>query len=246
MKNIIIFTFILFALSCNAQKKENKFEWNLKKERIHNENRNDSTKVDLGCWLVDKKNFEISGKPFIDGVFPVPKYELADDSFEGLGNSGEWKGFDLKDKKIIYHSLYVKKNKINKDSIPNVSNKVYFSIIVLTDSIDLKKYSHTGVSISSRNHPHYIGQGFVKTKSNEIDFVAFITADENSYAIVNMRLFDLRIGRIILIAPQKDGTLRSLQLESQIMSSDEMNNCIKDLLTNNKNVIDFFTKPDNI
>ncbi|MCH7524997.1 MAG: hypothetical protein IIC74_08310 [Bacteroidetes bacterium] len=124
--------------------------------------------------------------------------------------------------------------------------KCFFSIVVLTDSIDLKRYTHTDVSVSSRNHPHYVGQGFVKTKSNRIDFVSFISADRNSYAIINLRLFDLRIGRIILIAPKKDGTLRSLQLDSPTMSSDEMDNHLKWILENNKQVIDFFTKPDNI
>ena len=86
----------------------------------------------------------------------------------------------------------------------------------------------------------------MKTKSNRIDFVSFISADRNSYAIINLRLFDLRIGRIILIAPKKDGTLRSLQLDSPTMSSDEMDNHLKWILENNKQVIDFFTKPDNI
>ncbi|GAB5408530.1 MAG: hypothetical protein BalsKO_08950 [Balneolaceae bacterium] len=116
----------------------------------------------------------------------------------------------------------------------------------MTDSVDLKGYSHTKVFVSSRNHPHYVGQGFVKTKSNEIDFMSFLTADRNGYAIVNMRLFDLRIGRIVLIAPQKDGTLRSLQLDSEIMSSEEMDDHMKNLMSNDKTVIDFFTKKSNI
>ncbi|WP_209405789.1 hypothetical protein [Pseudozobellia sp. WGM2] len=182
----------------------------------------------------------------INGVFPVPDYDLIDTTFNGLGNSGNWKGFDLKDKKIIYHSLYINKNAINQEFIDDKPNEVFFTIAVLTDSIDLKRYSHTNVSITSRNHPHYIGQGFVKTKSNEIQFISFLTADRNDYAIVNMRLFDLRIGRIILIAPQKDGTLRSLQLNSTIMSSQEMDEHIENLMSNDKKVIEFFTKPDNI
>src|SRR5690606_27036925 len=108
---------------------------------------------------------------------------------------GNWKGFGLKDKKTICHSLYVNNNGVNKEFIKDRPNEVFFTIAVLADSIDLKRYTHTDVSITSRNHPHYVGQGFVKTKSNEIDFVSFLTADRNDYAIVNMRLFDLRIGR---------------------------------------------------
>lgn len=138
------------------------------------------------------------------------------------------------------------KCRVNERYIPDKPNEVFFTIVVLTDTIDLKRYTHTDVSISSRNHPHYVGQGFVKTKESEVDFVSFITADRNAYALVNMRLFDLRIGRIILIVTKKEGTFRSLQLESPILSSDEMDNHIQHLLNNDKVVIDFFTRSDNI
>ena len=242
----MIYILLILAFGCKAQEKETGFEWNLEKEKIHNENRNDSTKWSSKNWKVDTVKIIIGGKPMINGVFPVPDYNLIDTTFNGLGNSGNWKGFDLKDKKIIYHSLYVNKNAINMEFINDKPNEVFFTIAVLTDSIDLKRYSHTNVSIASRNHPHYVGQGFVKTKSNEIDFISFLTADRKDYAIVNMRLFDLRIGRIILIAPQKDGTLRSLQLNSPIMSSEEMDKHIENLMSNDKEVIEFFTKSENI
>lgn len=61
-----------------------------------------------------------------------------------------------------------------------------------------------------------------------------------------MRIFDLRVGRIILIAPQKDGTFRSLQLESPVMSSYEADEYIPMLLKENNEVIEFFTQPGNI
>lgn len=246
MNKPITLIILVLIFSCKAQEEKSEFKWNLENERIHNENRNDSTKWSTKNWKADTRNFKLNGKPMIKGVFPVPKYELVDSTFNGLGNSGDWKGLNLENKKIIYHSFYVKKNGVNKKFINNKANEVFFSIAVLTDSVDLKNWMHTDVSVSSRNHPHYVGQGFVKTKSNEIDFSAFISADRNSYALVNMRLFDLRIGRIILISPKKDGTLRSIQLDSEIMSSDEMDNHIKDLLKNDKGVIDFFTDKSNI
>ncbi len=158
----------------------------------------------------------------INGVFPVPDYKYADSTFVGLGNSGSWKGLKLKDKTLIHHSFFVSRCDVNKKFIPTKENEVFFTILSLTDSIDTKKFKHTNVDITSRNHPHYTGQGFIKTKENQIDFTAFLTADRNEYALVNMRLFDLRIGRIILVAPQKDGSFRSLQLESPILSSQEM------------------------
>lgn len=242
-----IFLFIVFlSIAGKAQDSGNKFEWNLEKERLLNANRSDSTKWSSKNWKADTQNVRLTGKPMKNGIFPVPDYELVDSTFNGLGNSGNWNGFEIKGKKIIYHSLYVNKNNINKKFTGDKPNEVFFTIAVLTDSVDTATYSHTNVNISSRNYPHFVGQGFVKTSSNEIDFVSFITADRNAYAIVNMRIFDLRIGRIVLIAPKIDGTLRSLQLDSPIMSSEEMEIHIQDLLENDEKVTEFFTNPGTI
>lgn len=246
MNKSILIIILFLAFSCRNEEKGNQFQWNLEKERIHNDNRNDSTKRSDKNWIADTRDISISGKPMIEGIFPVPNYDLADSTFKGVGHKGAWKGIKLKGKTVVYHSLYVKKSDVNKAFIPNKANEVFFTIVVLTDTIDTKRYTHTHVSSISRNHPHYLGQGFVKTKSNKIDFVSFITADRNAYALVNMRLFDLRIGRIVLIAPKKDGSLRSLQVDSPILSSDEMDKHIKDLLKNNEQAIEFFTKADNI
>jgi len=241
----VIFIFLIFSINFKGQEKT-EFKWNLEKEKRHNENRNDSTKWSLKNWKLDNQNLKIIPKPIVYGVFPVPKYELIDSTFNGLGNSGNWNGLKLKDKKIIHHSFYVNSNATNKEFTGSKPNEVFFTIVVLTDTIDSKRYSHTSVGIRSRNYPHYIGQGFVKTKSNEIDFISFLTADRNNYAIINMRLFDLRIGRIILIAPQKDRTFRSLQLNSPIMSSEEMDEYIEKLISEKNEVINFFTKKNNI
>jgi len=242
MNKLIIILVLFIAYSCKAPERVNQCKWNQEKENIHNENRNDSTKWNNTLLKDDKAGIAFNAKPMIQGVFPVPNYDLADSTFNGLGYSGDWKGYNFKDKKIVYHYFYVNKNDINKEYISDKANEVFFAIAVLTDSVDTKRYTHTNVWITSRNHPHYLGQGFVKTKTNKIEFMSFISADRQNYAIVNMRLFDLRIGRIVLIAPRKDGTLRSLQLKSPIMSSSEMKDHIKHMLKSDKKVIDFFSK----
>ena len=216
------------------------------RENKSNKHRSDSTKWSSENWQADTQQIRVKGKPILEGVFPVPDYDLADSTFDGVGTSGDWKGVNLKNKKVIYHSLYVNKSNVNKQYVPTKPNEVFFTIIALTDTVDTNGYSYTNVDIISRNHPHYVGQGVVKTKKNEIDFVAFLTADRNAYALVNMRLFDLRIGRVVLVAPKKDGSFRSLQLESPVMSSDEMKKHVQVLLKSNQEVIDFFTQPDNI
>lgn len=118
-------------------------------------------------------------------------------------------------------------------------------IVMLTDFVDTTNFTHAGGHIISRNNPDYIGQGFFKTRKDEIDYTAFLTADRNEYAIVNMRLFNLKQGRIILIAPQKDGSLRSLQIKTPILDEKELSEYLDKMLTQ-ENVKQFFRDPGNI
>ncbi len=116
---------------------------------------------------------------------------------------------------------------------------MFFHIIVLTDFVDTVNYSHVLSEVVSGNHPDYIGQGFYNTANNRIDYSAFITSDRNAYAIVDMRLFDLTKGKTILIAPQKDKSLRSMQIDSPPMSSKEIEAYTKALVVR-KGVKEFF------
>lgn len=238
---------VIMLVGCDSKESTApQFEWTLEDELEHNENRNDPEKWSQKNWDTDLSNFAINGNPLVKGVFPVPDYKFVDSTFNGLGNSGSWEGLDFHGKKIIHHSFFVNKCLVNEQYISGKPNEVFFTILVLTDSVDLQSYSHTNVNITSRNHPHYVGQGYVKTSENKIDFISFITADRNAYAIVNMRLFDLRIGRIVLIAPKKDGSLRSLQLDSPILSTSEMEMYVMDLLNADEKVINFFNEGDHI
>lgn len=144
------------------------------------------------------------------------------------------------DKTILFNALFAKANPFNTEFIPvSEADEVFFHIMVATDYVDTVAYSHTMNEIVSRNHPDYLGQGFFKTFDNRIDYSAFITADRKSYAIVNMRLFDLSKGRTVLIAPQKDGSLHSMQIHSPFLSSKEVEAYSKSLIEEEK-VRDFF------
>ncbi len=46
----------------------------------------------------------------------------------------------------------------------------------------------------------------------DVDWVQIALANDNNWAIINKRIFDLKFGTSILVAPQKDGSLRFLQL----------------------------------
>lgn len=223
-----------------SQESKSTFTWDLEKEREHNANRNAPNTWDTEKLEMDKQVPPSMIKPMAYGAFPVPKYDLIDNNFSGLASGGEWSGIEVQGKKVVYLSMqYATK-------VEEIESKTFFSLLVLTDSIAEDGYSHMNVLMNSRNHPHYSGEGYIKTKANSIDFVAFQTADDNAYAFVNMRLFDLRIGRIVLVAPQKDGSLRSLQIESPLMSADKMDEYVKEMLKSDKKVIEFFTASGNI
>lgn len=240
--------FSLVFFNGTAQQNNSKpFVWTLKKKQQHYKYRNDLTKWSRKNLAVDLKNLDSKkDEPFKEGVFPVPQYDLvAKKSFNGLGNMGSYKGIAFKNKTLVYNSFYVSKCLINQEYIPNKVNEVFFTIITLTDYIDKENYSHMDALVTSRNHPDYMAQGYFKTKKNIIEFVSFLTADRHSYAIVNMRLFDLNLGKVILIAPQKDGSFRSMQLSAPTLSSKEIKSFVQQTLKRKK-VIDFFTRKGNI
>ena len=189
--------------------------------------------------------------PFTMGIFPTPKYDLiVQNSFNGVGNygltGGEGYEYKIDDKTILFNSFLAGANVFNKNQLgDNHKNEIFFHVVVLTDFVDTVDYSHCMTEVLSRNHPDYIGQGFYRTRNNRIDYAAFITADRDAYAIVNMRLFDLTKGKTILIAPQKDGTFRTLQIPSPRLSSMEIEDYTKTLL--DKEVSrSFFTAHGNI
>lgn len=160
--------------------------------------------------------------PMPVGVFPVPSYGLlGEDSFHGVGFHCGDRPFGGRGNHLIYTSFFVNRNKFNTQYIPaDKPGEAFFTIVVLSDAvIDTVDYSHCRNGITSRNNPDFVGQGSIRTEASDIDYIAFQTADRSNYALVNMRLFDLAHGRIVLIAPYRDGSFQSLQLASYAIYS---------------------------
>ena len=224
--------------------------WNDEIEKQHLLNREDSSTWDYSMLNEDLEWIEFGKKmePFRCGIFPVPKYDLlGEGTFRGMGFGTNYRELDNNGKNLLYTFFYVQKNKLTEKYLPvDKPDEVFFTIIVLSDVVDTVDYSHVEIHIISRNNPDYIGQGLFKTQNDEINYMAFLTADRNGYAIVNMRLFNLKNGRTILIAPQKDGSLRSMQLESeQIISEKDIGRYIDEVLLR-ETVKKFFTNKSNI
>lgn len=256
MRNIsLILVFASVSLGVLAQTIKENFIWTKERAEEHLKNQSDSKKWDMELFKIDlntvKKRAEKPSKnPITFGAFPVPKYEFVKGAnFRGLGNywfngsNGRVK--KIGDKSLVYNTFFIGKNSMNSKYIGNKDSEVFFQIVVLTDYANSKNEGRASSHVTSRNHPHYIGEGMFQTKNTKIDYTAFITADRNSYAIVNMRLFDLSLGQTILIAPQKDKSLRSLQLNMPNLSYNEIDSYMNNILKR-KDVIKFFTKKGNI
>lgn len=248
MRKKILILIIIMNLSCSDKATVSEItstKWALEKREQFLSNRTDPTTWDKELLKSDKEMIGIGEfGPFEIGVFPVPRYDIVGkESFKGLGNkSGD---FHIKQRNILMNSFFIEKNKLNESRLKGMKDRVFFQIMVLTDTIDDQNYHLNKSIIISRNHPDYLGQGFIKTKDNKIDYLAFQTAENNAYAIINTRIFDLNFGKTILIAPQKDGTLKSLQVKSPELSSESIieytNEFIKDIKT-----IKFFDETENI
>lgn len=193
-------------------------------------------------------SIKVENQPFRLSVFPVPKYDLiGKNSFKGLSNGANF-SYKIGNKNLVNAFFVSAKNDFNKKHLKEKSDEVFFNIIVLSEFYNDKNINAENfqMSVVSRNHPDYLGQGMIKTKNEKIEFVAFLTADRKQYAIVNMRLFDLELGRTILIAPQKDGSMRSMQIKSdKIIETKKLNTYNKETLADTK-VIEFFTNENTI
>ncbi|MEW7281225.1 hypothetical protein ABW636_21730 [Aquimarina sp. 2201CG1-2-11] len=216
------------------------YKWDTEAKKKNEIHRRDSTSWDQRLFKMDLEFFEeqkLSG-----GIFPVPKYNLVGErSFVGLGFNGNFKGLTINNKRFLYNCFYAKKNKFNKTFIKNIEQDVFFIIAISTDFIDNHKFSHYRSQISSRNHPNYLAKGYYKTKKNTIDFNAFLSADRDAYAIINERIFDLNIGKMIVIVPQKDGSLRSMQIEIPLLSIEKTKEYVEKLLREDTDIINFYS-----
>ena len=244
MKIIQFVIIAIMASACSENPAKNDAtngSWNVQKREQHLKNRNDSTTWNTEMLSLDKQFLGIRDfGPFEVGAFPVPNYELlGKNSFKGIGNIGDEFIFD--DKNIIMNSFFTRSNKLNKSRLNNLPDEIFFQILVSTDTLDHVNYNLTNSITISRNHPDYLGQGFVQTKKNRVEYTAFQTAEGDAFAIVNARLFNLRFGKTILISPQVDGTLQSMQIKSLQIQSDSIVSYTTELL-NDKKVNAFFKK----
>jgi hypothetical protein len=191
---------------------------------------------------IEESPFEDAQLP-MSGVFPEPRYDIQmEGTCNGVGSGGGER--IVAGRKIFYDYLIVGRNVNNAPFIGDREDEMFFLILTLTD-VDESWEDAGSSSVLSRNNPDFMGMGSLPAKNSGVDYIAFLTASRDNYAIVNSRLFDLQLGRTVLIAPQKDGSFRSMQLESPLMGSAEVETYVNSVLATHR-VRNFFLAAGNI
>jgi hypothetical protein len=242
----VVLAGVVFAAGAMAAALPGEYQgWGLDQEKAQLKRREDPAKWNIEVLEADTpQSPDHPERPFPIGAFPVPRYDLVGKgSFRGNGTMAM--EYPWRDHHIVGSAFFLSRSPVNEKFLAARADEVFFHILVLSDKNVQPDGSNAFMHIHSRNHPHIIGQGLFKTATSEIDYVAFQTADRNAYAIVNMRLFDLRAGRVVIICPQKDRTLRSMQVEAPILASDEVKDFDAKLMKDPR-IVQFLNMPGNL
>jgi len=189
--------------------------WTPQWQKQYLADRENPEKWDTIHYKEDLQEFPKHNKlPISNGVFPVPNYDLYPGTFDGVIAAN----FDIylpSGQRIACVVNGNSKTSLNESMLGGNDEDFYFILAVVTDCPqDTITFDDVNVNGISRNHPDVISEGYVRTsESSKVDFVAFRAANNDAYAIVNMRLFNLNDGNVIFIVPQEDGSLRSMQIQ---------------------------------
>lgn len=214
--------------------------WNMEKAKKQAVNFNSPGEWDTETLRMEVDNLAKnapSDLPLYRSPFPTPHY-----SSPGNGNGPE--ETEIGGKRIIGHNVIIGKGEHSEHLFTNPDDEFvsYFTVLTIADG----EKTENPINATSRNHPHYLSQGSLNTSTkSRVDWVAVQLADKSAYAIINERLFDLKLGRIILVAPQKDGSIRFYQTDTPPLNSSERKKYIENLKSD-KLTVDFFTAQGSI
>lgn len=198
--------------------------WTLSDERALAARREDPATWDLELLEADRGILSLPpgvlpGMPY--GVWPVPAYDLIGENAYN-GNSTGVSEQLIGDRHVVGVAFMVGRNAFNESLPGGDSAFTVVHVLVACDEPPRPDGSNLSAGVSSRNAPHVLGSLWLDSGRGEIEALAFQTGDGDAFAIINLRLFDLDAGRCIVISPQADGTLRSLQRDVPDVGPDEI------------------------
>ncbi len=249
MKQIfLLISLCAFIFSGNAQSIPNAGDsiklWTPQWQKQFLQDRENPAKWDVEHFSEDLVEMpQQKQSPITPSVFPVPRYDLYPGTFDGVIAAN----FDLflpSGQRIACVVNGNSKTSLNESFLGDIDEDFFFILAVVTDCPgDTITFDDVNVHGISRNHPDVISEGYVRTsESSKVDFVAFRAANNDAYAVVNMRLFNLNDGNVVLIVPQEDGSLRSMQImPEELLSFPTIKNYMTSLLIENEGVNKFIT-----
>lgn len=246
--------FITFFCTCGRAQHEilrskNTFPVLTEDQRTaHLERREDSTTWNQKMLAQDIEDigFYDNAGPMKPGVFPEPDYDLiGQGSFDGVFSGGTiWRPDTINGKAIGALSFGVGNNAWNRPFMGTDTSQVFFTLVTVIDTLNADGYPVMSSLILSRNNPDVMGECTIQNTVSSVECIAFITAENDRYAIVNMRLFNLKYGDVIVIAPQKNGSFRSLQIKATPRNKGANNRFIKQEILQRKEVLALLTNKD--
>ena len=126
--------------------------------------------------------------PLNKSPFPVAEYDYAVSSIP----------FSIELDSIVFKGVRI--GEYENPESERIIDKL--TLLILTND----RNSEETTLVDSRNHPYLTAQGIFKVTNNEFDWVFSASPDGFSTLIINMKLFDLRFGKTIIIYPQSDNS----------------------------------------
>lgn len=248
MKQILLLISICVCLTCSAQShitaNDSIKEWTPEWHKQFLQDRENPAKWDAEHFAEDLVEApKEKQNPITPGVFPVPRYDLYPGTFDGV-IAGNFDLFLPSGQRVACIVNGNAKTSLNESFLGDIDEDFYFILAVVTDCPpDTINFDDVNVHGISRNHPDVISEGYVRTsETSTVDFVAFRAANKDAYAVVNMRLFNLNDGNVVLIVPQEDGSLRSMQIKpEELLSFPTIRNYMTSLIMENEKVNKFIT-----
>jgi hypothetical protein len=188
MPKIILCFLIVFQFGFSQNK-----NWKLKKLEEKSEAHLDSTKWNKTLFNQDRDTYSEFKVNFEDlplqlSAFPVADYDysVATSPFEINIDSSYYKGIHIGNYK------------------DETSDDIVFGLTFIFKSPE--KENKENSFIQSRNFPYLAAQGTFRVFDSKYDWVFASSPDGFSFLLINMKLFDLRFGKTILILPNEDGS----------------------------------------
>ncbi|MEM8523833.1 MAG: hypothetical protein AAGG68_04275 [Bacteroidota bacterium] len=219
LKTIIIFSLFFVLPLYSFTQRSVTYEWTKDSIYHHANEQMDEDKWNLKLLKADQEwGAKRDHLPQIDGVFPVPPYSTG-----GIGSLNIQ--LNTLNKSIKGTTFFLRKSAYNAHRFPanNDATTEIVGVILVVGGGKSKSL------VSSRNHPYYVAQGKIESNHKPVDWTIIQIPDGKVYALVNMRLFDLSAGKLIIIAPQADKTYRSWQTTIPFSSKQNIQDILEEV-----------------